>query len=257
MKSVASSPRVPEQYDVNIHSLIQQLQRPRGLFFGHLLGTAIAKWSRSLSSHGTFQFFFNKGKYAAEIVNGVVDTVAANYVQFWFRQFRSGIFDVKDEPSIVENVDKITEITEVDRHVSSRGIVQELKIDHKTVLNHLRKCGEAAQTVVKLGLTARKVLLCIGWDWKGISYYKLLPYGQTLNSDPYRQQLDRLKRAICQNWPKDEVCVPSGQLQATHVCSDSLETLGAWLRSFNASTIQSDPSTKRLPPFSCIAKLHE
>ncbi|GFW92878.1 hypothetical protein TNCV_3495111 [Trichonephila clavipes] len=28
------------------------------------------------------------------------------------------------------------------------------------------KCGEAAQTVAKLGLTARKVLLCIWWDWK-------------------------------------------------------------------------------------------
>ncbi|GFW24416.1 hypothetical protein TNCV_606611 [Trichonephila clavipes] len=30
------------------------------------------------------------------------------------------------------------------------------------------KCGEAAQTVVKPGLTARKVLLSIWWDWKGI-----------------------------------------------------------------------------------------
>ncbi|XP_076384905.1 histone-lysine N-methyltransferase SETMAR-like [Megalopta genalis] len=40
-----------------------------------------------------------------------------------------------------ENVDKITEIIEVDRHVSSRSIAQELKIDYKTVLNHLRKAG--------------------------------------------------------------------------------------------------------------------
>ncbi|GFW94575.1 histone-lysine N-methyltransferase SETMAR [Trichonephila clavipes] len=83
----------------------------------------------------------------AEIANGVygADTVIANYVQFWFRQFRSGIFDVKDVPrtgrSIVDNVDKITEIIEIDRHVSSRGIAQELKIDHKTVLSHLRKVG--------------------------------------------------------------------------------------------------------------------
>ncbi|GFV28767.1 hypothetical protein TNCV_3987171 [Trichonephila clavipes] len=37
----------------------------------------------------------------AEIVNGVygADTVTANYVQFWFRRFRSGIFDVKVAPS--------------------------------------------------------------------------------------------------------------------------------------------------------------
>ncbi|GFV74960.1 histone-lysine N-methyltransferase SETMAR [Trichonephila clavipes] len=147
---------------------------------------------------------------------------------------RKSIFDVKDAPRtgrlFVENVDKITEIIEVDRHVSSRSIAQELKIDHKTVLNHLRKaglkrklhvwvphqltpknmmdrisirealvkrneidpflkrvvtgdekwvtyynivrklswskCGEAAETVAKPGLTARMSLLCIWWDWK-------------------------------------------------------------------------------------------
>ncbi|GFX89070.1 histone-lysine N-methyltransferase SETMAR [Trichonephila clavipes] len=81
----------------------------------------------------------------AEIVHGVygADIVTANYVQFCFRRFRSGIFDVKDAPRtgrpIVENIDKITDIIKVDLHVSSRSIVQELKIDHKTVLNHLRK----------------------------------------------------------------------------------------------------------------------
>ncbi|GFU75971.1 histone-lysine N-methyltransferase SETMAR [Trichonephila clavipes] len=49
------------------------------------------------------QFFFDKGETAsqgAEIANGVygADTVTANYLQFWFRQFRSGIFDFKDAP---------------------------------------------------------------------------------------------------------------------------------------------------------------
>ncbi|GFU65799.1 histone-lysine N-methyltransferase SETMAR [Trichonephila clavipes] len=103
------------------------------------------------------QFFFYKGENAsqvAEIVNGVygADTVTANYVQFWFRRFRSGIFDVKDAPRtgrlVVENVDKITEIIEVDQHVSSRSIAQELKFDHKTVLNHLRKVGFKKKLVV-------------------------------------------------------------------------------------------------------------
>ncbi|GFW82314.1 histone-lysine N-methyltransferase SETMAR [Trichonephila clavipes] len=76
---------------------------------------------------------------ADEIVNGA-DTVTANYVQFWFRRFRSGIFDVKGAPRtgrpVVENVDKITEIIDADRHVSSRSITQELRIDHKIVLKH-------------------------------------------------------------------------------------------------------------------------
>ncbi|GFV32267.1 transposable element Tcb2 transposase [Trichonephila clavipes] len=96
------------------------------------------------------QFFFDKGENTSqvtEIAHGVhgADTVIANYVQFWFRRFRSGIFDVKDTPrtgrSVVENIDKITEIIKVDRPVSSRSITQELKIDPKTVLSHLRKVG--------------------------------------------------------------------------------------------------------------------
>ncbi|GFU60293.1 histone-lysine N-methyltransferase SETMAR [Trichonephila clavipes] len=72
--------------------------------------------------HPAGPFLFDKGKTAsrvAEIANGVygADTVTANYVQFWFRRFRSSIFDVKDTPftgkPVVENVDKITEIIEV------------------------------------------------------------------------------------------------------------------------------------------------
>ncbi|GFV26224.1 integrase catalytic domain-containing protein [Trichonephila clavipes] len=49
------------------------------------------------------EFFSDKGESArqvAEIANGVygANTVTGNYVQFWFRQFRSDIFDVKDAP---------------------------------------------------------------------------------------------------------------------------------------------------------------
>ncbi|GFU75726.1 putative DD34D transposase [Trichonephila clavipes] len=67
------------------------------------------------------------------------------------------------------------------------------------------KCGEAAQTVTKPGLMARRALLCIWRDWKGLIYNELLPYGQTQNSDIYCQQLDRLKLTIDQKWPTEEV----------------------------------------------------
>ncbi|GFX02684.1 histone-lysine N-methyltransferase SETMAR-like [Trichonephila clavipes] len=134
------------------------------------------------------QFFFDKGEnssQASEIMNGVygANTVTANYVQFWFRRFRSGIFDAKDVPRagrlVVENVDKITKIIDLDRHR-----------------------GEAAQTVAKPGITARKVQLCIWWEWKGIIYYELLTYGQILNSDLSCQQLGRLKLVIDQEQPE-------------------------------------------------------
>ncbi|GFT08478.1 histone-lysine N-methyltransferase SETMAR [Trichonephila clavipes] len=71
-------------------------------------------------------FFFDKDEntiQAAEIVNGVygADTATTNCVQFWFRRFRSDIFDVKDAPHtgkpVVENVDKIAEIIEIDQPV--------------------------------------------------------------------------------------------------------------------------------------------
>jgi len=47
-----------------------------------------------------------------------------------------------------------------------------------------------------------KVLLCIWWDWKGIVYYELLPHNQTINSDKYCSQLDRLKAAIDEKRPE-------------------------------------------------------
>ena len=56
--------------------------------------------------------------------------------------------------------------------------------------------------MAKLGLTARKVLLCIFWDWKGIIYHESFPFGKTLNSDLFCQQLDRLKLAIDQKRPE-------------------------------------------------------
>ncbi|GFV37120.1 histone-lysine N-methyltransferase SETMAR [Trichonephila clavipes] len=83
----------------------------------------------------------------AENANDVhgADTATANFVQFWFCRFRLGIFDVKDAPRtgkpVVENVHKNTEIIEVDRYVSNRNITQELKINHKTGLNHMHKVG--------------------------------------------------------------------------------------------------------------------
>ncbi|GFW20740.1 mariner transposase [Trichonephila clavipes] len=62
--------------------------------------------------------------------------------------------------------------------------------------------GEAAQTVAKPGLTARKILLCIWWDSEGIIYYELISYGQTLSSDICCQQLGRLKLVIDQKRPE-------------------------------------------------------
>jgi len=57
-------------------------------------------------------------------------------------------------------------------------------------------------TAPKAGLYPKKVMLCLWWDWKGIVYYELLPYNQTINSDKYCSQLDRLKAAIDEKCPE-------------------------------------------------------
>ncbi|GFW85345.1 histone-lysine N-methyltransferase SETMAR [Trichonephila clavipes] len=71
--------------------------------------------------------------YIPEVTNGP-NTVITNYGRFWLRRFRSDI-------PVVGNVDKITEMIESNQHVSRCGIACELKIHHKTFLNHLHKAG--------------------------------------------------------------------------------------------------------------------
>jgi len=65
--------------------------------------------------------------------------------QQWFARFRTGNFDVKDEPRfgrpITEKSDEIMVKVERDKYVSTVEIARELGIDHKTILNHLHKAG--------------------------------------------------------------------------------------------------------------------
>ncbi|KAH8394484.1 hypothetical protein KR222_011840 [Zaprionus bogoriensis] len=215
------------------------------------------------------KFYFVKGKSARATfreINGDLGdgTLSLRTAEEWFRRFRAGDSDTMDKPAggrpVTTNTDHIMEHIELDRHVASRDIAEEIGVSHQTVLNHLQKAGyqkqldvwvphdlrqenlldrinacdmllkrneldpflkrmvtggekwitydntkrkrssskpgESSETVAKPGLTARKVLLCVWWDWKGIIHYELLPYGQTLNSTIYCEQLDRLKLAI-------------------------------------------------------------
>ncbi|GFY36634.1 histone-lysine N-methyltransferase SETMAR [Trichonephila clavipes] len=86
------------------------------------------------------------GGYTSQLKNAA-DAPSCMNLTFWCsvvgtpcssgRYSGISIFDVKDASrtgrTIVENVDKTTEIFEIDYHISGRSITQELKIDHKTV----------------------------------------------------------------------------------------------------------------------------
>lgn len=63
----------------------------------------------------------------------------------WFQRFRSGDMEVADSPRsskpVVTNIDRIMEIIELDRHVSTYNIALELKIDQSTVWTLLHEAG--------------------------------------------------------------------------------------------------------------------
>ena len=66
------------------------------------------------------------------------------------------------------------------------------------------KKGKKMQTIAKpfLRLTRKKVMLCVWWNWKGIVHYELLSSNQTINSELYCEQLQRLQQAIERKRPE-------------------------------------------------------
>lgn len=50
----------------------------------------------------------------------------------------------------------------------------------------------------KPNIHAKKVLLCIWWDWKGVLYYELLQLGETItqSANRYQQQLTNLSDVL-------------------------------------------------------------
>ncbi|GFU94714.1 hypothetical protein TNCV_3386031 [Trichonephila clavipes] len=108
--------------------------------------------------------------------------------------------------------------------------------------------GQEGSTVYLMGLE-RNYLSGVASAWLKSNFRYLLSTTGTFEASeqPEMARIGQQKRC----------CVPSGQSLTTHFCIDSPEPLGAWLGSFNASTIKSGPGSKRLPPFPRIAKLPE
>ena len=75
-------------------------------------------------------------------------------------------------------------------------------------------------------------------DWKGIIHYELLSSNQTINSEFYCEQLQKLQQAIERKRPEliNRYRLPSRQRSTIHIF-DSAKIARAWLGSFNASTV--------------------
>ena len=103
------------------------------------------------------------------------------------------------------------------------------------------KRNEPPPTTPKAGLHPKKVTLCIGWNWKGVLYYGLLPENQMINSSKYCCQLDQLKAALDEKRPElvKRRCIIFHQDAARpHVSfDDQAKPVTAWLGSSNSSAI--------------------
>ena len=62
--------------------------------------------------------------------------------------------------------------------------------------------NESSQTTSKANIHQKKILLSIWWDWKGPVYFELLPRNQTINSEVYCRQLDKLNAAVKEKRPE-------------------------------------------------------
>ena len=102
------------------------------------------------------KFYYKKGKNATQVAKKICDVygpsaVSVRVVQIWFKRFQSGNYDVKDARRsgrpITDKMDAIFEKVEQDRHISSYDVAEELGIDHKTVLAHLKKLGTQKSSI--------------------------------------------------------------------------------------------------------------
>ena len=64
------------------------------------------------------------------------------------------------------------------------------------------KQNEPPPITPKSCLHAKKVMLCIWWDWKGVLYYELLLENWTIHSNKYCSQLDELKAVLSEKRPE-------------------------------------------------------
>ena len=72
--------------------------------------------------------------------------------------------------------------------------------------------GQAAQPVVRCKSVETMVMLCVWWNQGVVLQFELIPEGRAMNSELYRQKLDRMYTVLKENTPHQSteiVCFPA------------------------------------------------
>ena len=104
----------------------------------------------------------------------------------------------------------------IDRHIQRLGLLKKnyICIPHELKEIHLNKRINACDLHLKrnevdpflkqiiTGDDQKKIVLSVWWDWKGMVFFELLPRNQTINSDVYCRQLNKLIAAVKEKRPE-------------------------------------------------------
>ncbi|GBP39353.1 Histone-lysine N-methyltransferase SETMAR [Eumeta japonica] len=115
------------------------------------------------------KFYYRKEKNATHAAKkncdvDVLNAVSVRVAQNWLKRFQRGNFDVKDESRsgrpVIDKVDAVLKKLEQGQHISSNNVAEELGINHKTVLIHLKKAGYTKKfdTWIPHELTKRNIM---------------------------------------------------------------------------------------------------
>ena len=97
------------------------------------------------------EYEYRRGSNAAQAARNINDVYGANTTNqrttcYWFARFRSGNFDLKNEPrgrpkTLVDN-DELKAIVEADDTQSTAELAAAFDVSVKTILVHLRQIGK-------------------------------------------------------------------------------------------------------------------
>jgi histone-lysine N-methyltransferase SETMAR len=61
--------------------------------------------------------------------------------------------------------------------------------------------GQLPVPVAKRERFEKKILLCVWWNYEGLTYYELVPNDRTINAEVYSQQLEKMYTVLLEKYP--------------------------------------------------------